>query len=82
MTGYFSTSIKGLQGVYSITTYWVTFAVVVALSILTLFFSARMLFLLRDFLERLRRMFVSSLKLPRYRIDPEDDIELGAARYV
>ena len=28
MTGYFSTDIEDLQGIYSVTTYWVTFTIV------------------------------------------------------
>lgn len=36
MTGYFSTEIKDLQGAYTAKTYWVTFAVIMVLSILGL----------------------------------------------
>ncbi|MCJ1401481.1 hypothetical protein MMC11_004695 [Xylographa trunciseda] len=34
MTGYFSTSIDDLQGIYSVTTYWVTFTIVLSASLL------------------------------------------------
>ena len=37
MTGYFSTSIHGLQNTYSVKTYWLTFLVVVILTALALF---------------------------------------------
>jgi hypothetical protein len=36
MTSYFSTEIKDLQNVYTSRTYWVTFAVIILLSILGL----------------------------------------------
>ena len=36
MTGYFSTQISELEGVYTATTYWVCFAVIVTLSFLFL----------------------------------------------
>ncbi len=43
MTSYFSVQIDDLQGVYSVKTYWGCFAVVVALSVLALFFFSRFL---------------------------------------
>lgn len=36
MTGYFSVQIQDLQGVYTVKTYWVTFAVIVGLTLIFL----------------------------------------------
>ena len=38
MTGYFSTQIKELEGVYTAKTYWVTFALITVMTILLLCF--------------------------------------------
>jgi hypothetical protein len=43
MTSYFSVQIKELDGVYTVKTYWVTFAVVMVLSFVALFMFSRVL---------------------------------------
>jgi hypothetical protein len=43
MTSYFSVQIKELDGVYTVKTYWVTFAVVMVLSFFALFMFSRVL---------------------------------------
>lgn len=37
MTGYFSVQIQELEGVYTVKTYWVSFAIIMVLSFLALF---------------------------------------------
>ena len=43
MTGYFSANLAGLQGVYTVTTYWASFAIVTGVSCIALFFVDMML---------------------------------------
>lgn len=43
MTSYFSVQIQELEGVYTVKTYWVTFAVVMVLSFVALFMFSRVL---------------------------------------
>lgn len=43
MTSYFSVQIQELEGVYTVKTYWVTFAVVMVLSVAALFMFSRVL---------------------------------------
>jgi phage-related minor tail protein len=43
MTSYFSVQIKELDGVYTVKTYWVTFAVIMVLSFVALFMFSRVL---------------------------------------
>ncbi|KAI9741586.1 MAG: hypothetical protein M1818_004393 [Claussenomyces sp. TS43310] len=52
MTSYFSIQIQDLQGVYTSTTYWVCFAVIVTLSVLALFFFSYWLVALTESVER------------------------------
>lgn len=51
MTSYFSTQIDDLAGVYTVTTYWVSFAVVMSLSFLILFLLSRPLLIVTETLE-------------------------------
>lgn len=43
MTSYFSVQISDIQGVYTAKDYWVTFAVIMGISFLCLFFFSRLL---------------------------------------
>jgi len=51
MTSYFSTQIDDLQGIYTAETYWVSFAVIMALSFIALFFLSRFLMTVTESLE-------------------------------
>jgi hypothetical protein len=51
MTSYFSTQITDLQGVYTAKDYWATFAVIMFLSFIALFFLSRFLVRVTESLE-------------------------------
>lgn len=51
MTSYFSIEIKDLEGVYSVTDYWYSFAVIMSISFLFLFFFSRLLMYITESLD-------------------------------
>ncbi|KAK2626878.1 hypothetical protein QTJ16_004053 [Diplocarpon rosae] len=51
MTSYFSVQIQDLQGVYTVQDYWYSFAVIMSLSFLSLFFFSRLLMYVTETLE-------------------------------
>lgn len=51
MTSYFSTQIQDLQDIYTAETYWVSFAVIVSISFIALFFLSRFLVTVTESLE-------------------------------
>jgi hypothetical protein len=57
MTSYFSTQISDLQGVYTSNTYWISFAVIMFLSFVALFFLSRFLVAISEGLENRVRVF-------------------------
>lgn len=51
MTSYFSIQIRDLEGVYSVTDYWYSFAVIMSISFLFLFFFSRLLMYITESLD-------------------------------
>lgn len=51
MTSYFSTQIQDLQNIYTAKTYWVTFAIIMAISFIAVFFLSRVLVTVTESLE-------------------------------
>lgn len=51
MTGYFSVQIKDLEGVYTTQDYWYSFAVLMSISFLFLFFFSRLLMYVTETLD-------------------------------
>lgn len=51
MTSYFSTQIPDLQNIYTAKTYWVTFAIVMTISFISLFFLSRVLVTVTESME-------------------------------
>ena len=51
MTGYFSVQIQDLQGVYTTKDYWYSFAIIMTISVLGLFFFAKALMWITETLD-------------------------------
>lgn len=81
MTAYFSVQIKEFDGVYTAKDYWYSFAVIMTISVLGLFFFAKALMWVTETLDSkvkqvskaCRRVFVKKLKDRDDRKEGEDD---------
>jgi hypothetical protein len=72
MTSYFSTQIPDLQNIYTSEDYWVSFAVIMGISLILLFFLSRVLVSVTESLEARARSISNWFK--RFGRKPKNDV--------
>ncbi len=76
MTGYFSVQIKDLEGVYTTRDYWYSFAVLMSISFLSLFFFSRLLMYVTETLDAwVKKTYKASIRHVIKKLRKRDEVQ-------